>query len=524
MKRHSTTRPFPVAGALLAALAIAHVPTARADITEVWTTYYKEATMSVLLKSHDAQPQPIMVGHVNVGPYNNDAMVRKYDTNGSVVWTWTSGLIVEEYVTDAAVDAQGNIVFCSMSGTPPWNREPFEWRITKLSPTGTLLWSSTYWGPGQSSEPEALAVDASGNVYVTGIDWGTSGPNATAMDFATAKWSPDGQQLWIQRVANVGQMIEASNDIAVTPVGDVYIVGQEIGPSGNTDAVMIKYNTQGQKQWEKFFPGPGNTNADVLSRVVIDAQGNINATGMLTLNPPAAGDDAFTVKVSPAGTVLWQKQFNGKGNGWDRGYALTADAAGNVFVTGESWNSWSNDYYDIPTIKYTSAGVQSWVKYFNGPTIPSNISEDWAYNILIAPDGQILTIGSDHTKPGYEVGVFRYDQSGNLTGELQHDLVNHSGDVYWDRAWQDGQRYLYVALTAPTSGQFWPDAALVKIDLEGAGPCYADCDASGSLSIDDFICFQTWFAIGLPESDCDGSFSLTIDDFICFQTLYAIGC
>ncbi len=56
------------------------------------------------------------------------------------------------------------------------------------------------------------------------------------------------------------------------------------------------------------------------------------------------------------------------------------------------------------------------------------------------------------------------------------------------------------------------------------GNCYADCDTSSSLSIDDFICFQTLFAIGDPYADCDGDSSLTIDDFICFQTFFAIGC
>ena len=54
--------------------------------------------------------------------------------------------------------------------------------------------------------------------------------------------------------------------------------------------------------------------------------------------------------------------------------------------------------------------------------------------------------------------------------------------------------------------------------------CYADCDASGALSIDDFICFQTFFALGDPFADCDQSGSLSIDDFICFQTFFAIGC
>ncbi len=57
-----------------------------------------------------------------------------------------------------------------------------------------------------------------------------------------------------------------------------------------------------------------------------------------------------------------------------------------------------------------------------------------------------------------------------------------------------------------------------------AAPCKPDCDASGELNIDDFICFQTTYAIGDMAADCDGDGQLLIDDFICFQTAYAIGC
>jgi hypothetical protein len=59
---------------------------------------------------------------------------------------------------------------------------------------------------------------------------------------------------------------------------------------------------------------------------------------------------------------------------------------------------------------------------------------------------------------------------------------------------------------------------------ECASACYADCDGNGSLAIDDFICFQTLFALGDPTADCDASGTLAIDDFICFQTFFAIGC
>lgn len=55
-------------------------------------------------------------------------------------------------------------------------------------------------------------------------------------------------------------------------------------------------------------------------------------------------------------------------------------------------------------------------------------------------------------------------------------------------------------------------------------PCFADCDASGTLSIDDLICFQTDFALGGPNADCDANGELSIDDFICFLTSFALGC
>ncbi len=57
-----------------------------------------------------------------------------------------------------------------------------------------------------------------------------------------------------------------------------------------------------------------------------------------------------------------------------------------------------------------------------------------------------------------------------------------------------------------------------------APACLPDCDQSGGLDIDDFICFQTLYAIGSPKADCDKSGALDIDDFICFQTFFAIGC
>ena len=70
----------------------------------------------------------------------------------------------------------------------------------------------------------------------------------------------------------------------------------------------------------------------------------------------------------------------------------------------------------------------------------------------------------------------------------------------------------------------WATMDNLYLGEAGAGPCYPDCDGTGALTIDDFICFQTRFVIGDLFADCDLSGSLAIDDFICFQTFFVLGC
>ncbi len=62
------------------------------------------------------------------------------------------------------------------------------------------------------------------------------------------------------------------------------------------------------------------------------------------------------------------------------------------------------------------------------------------------------------------------------------------------------------------------------MELEGLGPCYPDCDGSGTLNVNDYICFQTKFALADPYADCDQNGVRNVNDFICFQTAFALGC
>ncbi len=132
-------------------------------------------------------------------------------------------------------------------------------------------------------------------------------------------------------------------------------------------------------------------------------------------------------------------------------------------------------------------------------------------------------------------GVRRYDRtSGAFLGSIGPGgpidcpvgHLNAPDGTILIASWQNHRllRYsasgVYMNTFAIGGGLLLPNDLL----LRPPAPCSADCDSSGGLTIDDFICFQTLFALSDPAADCDMSGDLTIDDFICFQTLFAIGC
>ncbi len=100
--------------------------------------------------------------------------------------------------------------------------------------------------------------------------------------------------------------------------------------------------------------------------------------------------------------------------------------------------------------------------------------------------------------------------------KAQFQAINPAGV-----AWSNTAEAVFADLSADMTG----DLIINQADVDSFGTvCYPDCDGDTALSIDDFICFQTFFALGDIYADCDGDTVLSIDDFICFQTFFAIGC
>ena len=274
----------------------------------------------------------------------------KYSSAGDTLWVRRYNGPGNDYdeATALAVDASGKVYVKGVSygggGTY------YDYATIKYSSSGDTLWVRRYNGPGNGFDyATALAVDDSGNLYVTGESYGIG----TLDDYATIKYSSAGDTLWVRRYNGPGNFDDEANALAVDNSGNVYVTG--VADYSCTfgdcygDYATIKYAPNGDTLWVRRYNGPGNS-ADEATAMAGDDSGNVYVTGRSVVS--GFNFDYATIKYSSAGDTLWVRRYNGPGNGEDGARALAVDGSGNVYVTGRSIGTIYPDY-DYATIKYS---------------------------------------------------------------------------------------------------------------------------------------------------------------------------
>jgi uncharacterized delta-60 repeat protein len=292
----------------------------------------------------------------------------------------------------------------------------------KLSAVDVIeQWVARYNGPGNCDDnAEAIAVDESGNVYVTGHSFGSSSHN----DYATTKYDTDGAEQWVARYNGPGNYNDTPTAIAVDSFGNVYVAGHSYGNQTSSDYATIKYNSEGVEQWVARYNGPGNGN-DLVFAMSTDSAGNVYVTGESYDNESRL--DYTTIKYDENGRQRWVATYNGSGNYNDSAKAIALDAFGNVYITGYS-NSGAESSRDYTTIKYDSSGYQLWVARYAGPSGPPYMRDDVANAIVVDALGQVYVTGySDGADTSYDYATLKYDSDGK---ELWEARYNGSANKY----------------------------------------------------------------------------------------------
>lgn len=359
-----------------------------------------------------------------------------------------------------------------------------DYGTAKFDIDGALLWERSYEGPPPSSDNVAgVAVDNTGNVYVTG----GSAVSGMGEDFATVKYAPDGTELWVRRFHGPETGGGASG-VAVDGAGNVVVTGTSVGTGTAADIVTIKYTRDGTELWVARFDGIGQSD-DRAVALAVDSGGNVYVVG--SSRSAGASSDYVTVKYDPSGNQVWATRYDGSDqlDEWPVALALTPD--GGVAVTGTSRRGPVGYGYplrsELATVKYEANGTQSWLARYRSvdalqPEVKS-LAVDGSGNIVIAGAvcGNCDFLAVKYDAAGNEVYVSRQgvgdhtyeylrglalDGGGNayLTGAANIDGINQFAtlklDVKGNRLWQ--------ALFAGDGNFDWA----AGVALDGAGGVY----------------------------------------------------
>jgi hypothetical protein len=374
-----------------------------------------------------------------------------------------------------AVDGSGNVFVTGYSGG--------HYATIKYNSSGDSLWVARYFG-GYAS---AIAIDNSGNVYVTGLGGGTG------FLYSTIKYNSSGIQQWVNGYQ--GQLTGNWHlpSLAVDGSGNVYVIGRT-----SSDYATIKYNSSGDSQWVAKYNGPGNGD-DYPYSIAVDGSGNVYVTG----SSPGSGtsSDYATIKYNSSGDSIWVARYNGSSSSYDGASSIAVDGLGNVYVTGSSFNGTNNDF---ATIKYNSSGDSVWVARYDEPGY-----NDLAYKIAVDGSGNVYVTGYRSTVFGYDYATVKYNSSGiqqwakryigprNLgvnEGEVEISLaVDGSGNVYvTGSSYVIGTNYVhdYATIKYNSSGdQQW----VQRFNGTGTG-----WDGAHGIGIDNFqnVYVTGWSSIG----------------------------
>jgi hypothetical protein len=127
----------------------------------------------------------------------------------------------------------------------------------------------------------AMALDGQGNVYVTGWSDGST----TGSDYVTIKYSPSGEQQWVRRYSGPGNGEDRAMAMALDGQANVYVTGYSRSPKTGYDYATIKYSPSGERLWVQRYAGPTRPEPDptydydLAAAIAVDSSGNVYVTG-----------------------------------------------------------------------------------------------------------------------------------------------------------------------------------------------------------------------------------------------------
>jgi len=340
------------------------------------------------------------------GAGGRDAVILKFNSTGGIVWQKTWGGSNDDVGYGVVVDSSGYVYVTGY--TMSFGQGLEDVFVLKFNSTGDLEWQRT-WGGDNWDRGLSITVDSSGNIYATGytLSYGYSQDWTTRYSAVfLLKLNSTGGLEW-QRTWEETYVAQGGSCIATDSSGNIYVAGYY-------GDFLLKFNSTGnlllQRTWGTTSFGSG----DQCFGLALDSSGNIYITGQ-TSSFGAGGRDAFILKLSPAGGLVWQKTWGGTGN--DEGRGVVVNTSGQIYVSGLT-NSFGAGDYDVFALKLNSTDADAcleWQRTIGG------VGDDEVFGVAFDTFGNPVVAGYVSEAPPYNI-----NSSNFILGTPTFNLVTSS--------------------------------------------------------------------------------------------------
>jgi hypothetical protein len=359
----------------------------------------------------------VAFGEFKLSAKGTDLFVLKLEPKaGNVLWAHNYISEGNEHGMGIAVDPKGSVILTGYFdgkvsfGEFELSAEGTDMFVVKLEPkAGKVLWANNYSRIGVDYGM-AVAVDAGGNVFVTGYfntktvfgDWRMK---SSGEDMFVLKLDPEGKEIWVKQFGGAGN--QRGLGIAVHPKGYVHVTGYFSGRAEFGDHKLIAMGVdlfalmlepqKGDVVWVRNF---ANVSHEGAMAVAVDRDGNVLVTGSFNGSVDFGGHileatktDVYVLKLDTDGKAIWAKNYQGTSG--ESGSGIAVDVEGNVLLTGWFDGAVNFDGHklksvginDLFILKLNPSGEVMWAKNYQGP------SSDVGSGIAVDADGNVLVTG-----------------------------------------------------------------------------------------------------------------------------------